>query len=80
MEIWLSPLLGFDYQNAKARILGAGDNAAPDSLQKSMVALMLQAAQGDAMDMRPMLAKFPIQLTSVRDYARGVLGARVAAS
>jgi uncharacterized protein YbjT (DUF2867 family) len=58
MEIWLSPLLGFDYQNSKARILGAGDNAAPDSLQKSMAALMLQAAQGDAMDMRPMLAKF----------------------
>ena len=147
MEVWLSPLLGFDYVNAKARILGAGDkkvswvslldvaefcvalldhpaaqratievggpealsplevvrifeeesgrtfaledvpvealraqvNAAGNSLEKSMAALMLQAAQGDAMDMRPVLAKFPIQLTSVRDYARHVLGARVAA-
>jgi uncharacterized protein YbjT (DUF2867 family) len=141
MEIWLSPMLGFDYPNAKARILGAGDNkvswvsfldvaefcirsldspaaqratidvggpeplsplevvrifeqesgrtfalehvplevlrtqmnAARDSLEKSMAALMLQAAQGDAMDMRPVLTKFPFQLTSVRDYAQGVL-------
>ena len=147
MEIWLSPLLGFDYKNAKARILATGDkkvswvsfmdvaefcaasldnpaaqratievggpealspvevvrifeqesgctfaqehvpiealraqvSAASNSLEKSMAALMLQAAQGDAMDMRPMLAKFPIQLTSVRDYAKHVLGARVAA-
>jgi uncharacterized protein YbjT (DUF2867 family) len=147
MEIWLSPLLGFDYPNSKARILGAGDNkvswvsfldvaefcigsldspaarratievggpeplsavdvvrifeqesgrtfalehvplealrgqvnAAPDSLQKSMAALMLQAAQGDAMDMRPVLAKFPFQLTSVRDYAQRVLRTHVAA-
>jgi uncharacterized protein YbjT (DUF2867 family) len=147
MEIWLSPIIGFDYPNAKARILGAGDkqiswisfldvaefcvasldnpaarratievggpeplsllevvsifeqesgrafaleyvpvealraqvNAAGDSLEKSMAALILQAALGDAMDMRPVLAKFPIHLTSVRDHARRVLGARVAA-
>jgi uncharacterized protein YbjT (DUF2867 family) len=148
MEIWLSPMVGFDYPNAKARILGTGDkkiswvsfldvakfcvasldnpaaqratievggpeplsplevvrifeqesgrtfalehvpvealraqvNAAANSLEKSMAALMSHAAaQGDAMDMRPVLAKFPIQLTSVRDYARRVLGARVAA-
>jgi uncharacterized protein YbjT (DUF2867 family) len=147
MEIWLSPMLGFDYPNAKARILGTGDkkvswvsfldvaefcvrsldspaaqratidvggpeplsplevvrifeqeggrtfalehvplevlraqvNAARDSLEKSMAALMLQVAQGDAMDMRPVLAKFPFQLTSVRDYTRRVLRTRVAA-
>jgi uncharacterized protein YbjT (DUF2867 family) len=147
MEIWLSPVVGFDYPNAKTRILGTGDkklswvsfldvagfcvasldspaahratveiggpeplsllevvrifeqesgrtfalehvpievlraqvNEAANSLQKSMAALMLQAAQGDAMDMKPVLEKFPIELTSVRDYARRVLGARVAA-
>jgi uncharacterized protein YbjT (DUF2867 family) len=147
MEIWLSPTVGFDYPNGKARILGAGDkkvswvsfldvaefcvasldspasqratievggpeplsalevvrifeqemgrtfaleyvpvealraqvSAARDSLEKSMAALMLHAAQGDSMDMRPVLAKFPIHLTSVRDYAKRVLGARVAA-
>jgi uncharacterized protein YbjT (DUF2867 family) len=147
MEIWLSPLVGFDYANAKARILGTGDkkiswvsfpdvaefcvaslespaaqratievggpeplsplevvrifekesrrtflleyvtvealraqvNASRNSLEKSMAALMLQAAQGDAMDMRPVLAKFPVSLTSVRDYARRMLGAHGAA-
>jgi uncharacterized protein YbjT (DUF2867 family) len=147
MEIWLSPILGFDYTNANARILGTGDkkvswvsfldvaefcvaaldnpaaqratievggpealsplevvrifeqessrtfaqehvpiealraqvSAASNSLEKSMASLMLQATQGDAMDMRPVLAKFSIQLTSVRDYAKHVLGARVAA-
>ena len=147
MEIWLSPMLGFDYGNANARIFGTGDqkvswvsfsdvaafcvasldnsaaqratievggpeplslrevvrifeqesgrifarehvpvealrvqvNAASNSLDKSIAALVLQAAQGDAMDMRPVLAKFPMQLTSVPDYARRVLGARVAA-
>jgi uncharacterized protein YbjT (DUF2867 family) len=147
MEIWLSPMLGFDYPNAKARILGTGDkkvswvsfldvaefcvrsldspaaqratidvggpeplsplevmrifeqesgrtfalehvplevlraqvNAARDSLEKSMATLMLQVAQGDAMDMRPVLAKFPFQLTSVRDYTRRVLRTHVAA-
>ncbi len=26
MEVWLSPMLGFDYENAKARIYGAGQN------------------------------------------------------
>jgi hypothetical protein len=31
------------------------------------------------MDMRAVLAKFQIHLTSVRDYAQRVLGARVAA-
>jgi uncharacterized protein YbjT (DUF2867 family) len=145
MEVWLTPMVGFDYPNAKARILGAGDkkvswvsfmdvaefcvasldspsaqratievggpeplsplevvrifeqesgrtfalehvpgealraqvNAAANSLEKSMAALMLQASQGDAMDMLPVLAKIPVQLTSVRDYARHVLGARV---
>ena len=148
MEIWLSPMLGFDYPNAKGRILGTGDqkvswvsfsdvagfcvasldnpaaqratievggseplspmevvrifeqesgrtfvqehvpiealraqvSAASNSPEKSMAALMLQAGQGDAMDMPPVLTKFPIQLTSVRDYARRVLGSRVAAA
>jgi len=147
MEVWLSPRVGFDYANAKARILGTGDqkiswvsfpdvaefcvasldspaaqratievggpeplsplevvrifeqergrtfalehvpvealraqvDAAANSLEKSMAALMLQGTQGDAMDMRPVLEKFPMQLTSVRDYAKRVLGAGAAA-
>ena len=40
---------------------------------------LMAACRGDAMDMRPVLAKFPIQPTSVRDCAKQVLGARAAA-
>jgi uncharacterized protein YbjT (DUF2867 family) len=53
------------------------DNAG-DSLQKSFAGVMLGYARGDAMDMGPVLKRFPIPLTSVRDYARHVLPAQVA--
>jgi hypothetical protein len=66
-------------EHVPLEVLGAQVNAARDSLEKSMAALMLQAARGDAMDMRPVLAKFPFQLTSVRDYAQRVLRTHVAA-
>lgn len=147
MEVWLSPMLGFDYANANARIYGAGQNkiswisfrnvaefclaalenasaqravievggpeplspvevvriferesgrnfqleympvealeaqirSATNSLEKSFAALMLAYARGDSIDMRPVLEKFPLQLTSVRDYARQVLGLKAAA-
>ena len=69
----------FALEHVPVEALQAQVNAATNSLEKSMAALMLRAAQGDAMDMRPVLAKFPIQLASVRDYAKQVLGARVAA-
>ena len=142
MEVWLSPALGFDYANAKARIYGAGTGriswvsfhdvvemcvmaqqnaatsrrtiafggpeaitpldvvarferlsgtkfqlehvpesalraqyeSATDSMQKSFAALMLGAANGDAIDMNSTIEEFGLSLTSVDDYARGVLG------
>jgi uncharacterized protein YbjT (DUF2867 family) len=141
MEIWLSPMLGFDYPNAKATIYGTGENkiswislkdvatfamasldnptaknatieiggpeelsylevvrifeeqggkpftvqhvpesalmaqrdAATDSMSKSFACLMLNLAQGTVVKMRKVLQDFPIQLTSVQDYARQVL-------
>jgi len=144
MEVWLSPMLGFDYANAKARIYGSGESkgswvsfhdvaefcvaavenpaaqravievggpellsplevvrifeqesgrqfeldhvpeaaleaqvhGATNPMDKSFAALMLGVARGDAIDMRPVLEEFPIRLTSVRDYARKVLGVR----
>lgn len=147
MEVWLSPMLGMDYSNAKARIYGSGHNkvswvsfrdvaefcvqsidhpaaqravlevggpeplsplevvgiferesgraferehvpaeaieaqrdAAANSLEKSFAALMLQVARGDAIDMRLVLERFPMRLTSVRDYARQVLAANATA-
>jgi uncharacterized protein YbjT (DUF2867 family) len=141
MEVWLSPLVGFDFPNAQATIYGQGHNpiswislydvarfalmcldhpagrnatfelggpealsplevvrifeevggrrfevqhvaedaleaqqaGAQDSLGQSFAGLMRCYAAGDSIDMRATLAAFPMQLTSVRDYARRVL-------
>ena len=141
MEAWLSPMIGFDYPNAKAQIYGSGQNTitwislgdvaqfavaavdnpaaknavidlggpepmspqevvrifeeisgrsfevqnvpeaalqaqqaeATDPLQQSFSALMLGYAKGDAIDMAETLQAFPLQLTSVKDYATRVL-------
>ena len=145
MEVWLSPVAGFDFQNARATIYGRGDHriswmsfhdvarfavtfldhpaardrtfelggpealsphevvrifeeiggrrfalehvseeqleeqeaTAPDSLQRSFAGLQRCYAAGDVVDMRDTLASFPVALTSVRDYARQVLSARM---
>ena len=139
-EVWLSPVVGFDYPNAKASIYGEGQNkiswislvdvaefavrslghpaalnavielggpqalsplevvavfekvsgrhfevshvpvaalqaqqaGATDSLSKSFSGLMIGYAQGDVIDMRATLQKFPITLTSVQEYAQRV--------
>ena len=47
--------------------------SADDPMQQSFAGLMLCNAQGDPIDMRATQAVFSIQLTSVRDYATGVL-------
>ncbi len=137
MEVWLSPVLGFDYPNAKASIFGEGKNkvswiaikdvasfavdsldndsaknriielggpealsqlevvevfetakgkkfelqfvpeealkaqrdGAQDPLSKSFSTLTLGVVNGSEIDMISTLADFPIQLTSVADYA-----------
>jgi hypothetical protein len=48
-------------------------------MQKTFAGLMMGYAYGDAMDMAPVAEQFGIQLTSVDEYARGVLGERAAA-
>lgn len=138
MEVWLSPLVGFDYSNSKANIYGDGNSktswiaikdvasfavaaldnpaatnniielggpealsplevvtifetakgtkfalqfvpkevleaqrdAAHDPLSKSFAALILGVVNGSEIDMKNTLADFPIQLTSVSDYAK----------
>jgi uncharacterized protein YbjT (DUF2867 family) len=49
--------------------------AATDPMQDSFAGLMIALARGDAIDMRPTLERVPVELTSVRDYARRVLAA-----
>jgi len=142
MEIWLGPVLGFDFARAKAIIYGEGKNkvswisikdvasfavssidnpvaqnaviqlggpddlsvldavgifeqesgqtfqlqkipdealraqmAAPDSLGKTFSGLMIGLNDSRTIDMREPLRNFPIQLTSVREYARQMIAA-----
>lgn len=141
-EVWLSPAVGFDHANGKARIYGSGENpiswisypdvaqfavdsldnraarnaalelggpdalsalevvkifekasgrefelehvplealeaqrqSATDAMQESFAALMCCVAMGDTIDMRETLKAFPVQLTSVQDYAAAAVG------
>ena len=53
--------------------LRAQFDEATDPMQKSFAALMLGYSSGDAMDVRPIQSEFGIELTSINEYARGVL-------
>ncbi len=138
MEIWLSPMLGFDAKNRKAQIYGEGERplsfislfnvaefavrvagsdkaanqtielggpepvtpndvvrifenetgskfevihvpeaalkqqhaAATDDYQRAFAALVLDYCAGDSIEMKDTLKRFPVKLTSVRDFAR----------
>lgn len=142
MEVWLTPMLGFDFPSAKATIYGTGEqeiswislgdvaefavvaaadpaarnavielggpealsphevvrvfeeasgrqfqlehvpvealeakaNSARDAYEKTFATLMACIAKGDSIPMDATLRKFPIRMTSVRDYARRVSG------
>jgi hypothetical protein len=65
----------FERQHVPEDALRAQFAAATDSLQKSFAGLMLDYAHGDEIPMEGTLRRMPVQLTSVRDYARTVLGA-----
>lgn len=45
--------------------------AATDPMQQSFTALMLCVAKGDAIDMSSLLSQFPVQLTTVKQFATG---------
>jgi len=64
----------FEVQHVQENALQAQFGTATDSLQKSFAGLMLDYARGDAIPMEHTLRSIPVQLTSVRDYARNVLG------
>jgi len=66
----------FSVTHVPEEALQAQRAAATDSLQEAFAALMLYYAHGDVIDMKPASAIFPEQaskLTSVLDYARGLL-------
>jgi uncharacterized protein YbjT (DUF2867 family) len=53
--------------------LRAQFEAATDPMQKSFAALMLGYSFGDSMNVKPIQDEFGIRLTSINEYARGVL-------
>lgn len=63
----------FEVQHVPEEALRDQREQATDSLSQSFAGLMLQYAQGDAIDMSQTLQRFPITLTSVRDYAKRVM-------
>ena len=44
-------------------------DATEDPMQKSFSGLMLCVANGDRIDMKDVLSKFPVELTSVKEFA-----------
>lgn len=68
----------FEVQYVPVAALEAQRAAAPDSLQRTFAALMLAYAKGDSISMAATLARLPVPLTSVQDYARRVLATQQA--
>jgi uncharacterized protein YbjT (DUF2867 family) len=64
----------FQLEHVPESVLRSQFDGATDSLRKSFAALMLGYSRGDSMNMTPVVDTFGIKLTSVNDYARGVLG------
>ena len=64
----------FEVEHIPIETLHAQRAAERDPLQHTFATLTLSAAGGDAIDMRRTLQEIRVPLTSVRDYARRVLG------
>jgi len=60
----------FKIQHVSEEQLRAQKEGATDSLQESFAGLMLCCAQGNVIDMREVLERFPMQFGSVREYAQ----------
>ncbi|MDQ6726727.1 MAG: SDR family oxidoreductase [Actinomycetota bacterium] len=63
----------FEVQHVPEEALEAQRDAATDLVAKSLGALMLDYARGDAIDAGPALAACPMELTTMHDYAAKVL-------
>lgn len=61
----------FEVEHVPQQVLREQKESASDPLQQSFAALMLYYAEDSVIDMRETLRKFPVQLTSVGEYAYG---------
>ncbi len=64
----------FEVEHVPEEALEEQQKAATDPAQQSFSGLMRCYAQGDPIDMQKTLKAFPVQLTSVKDYVKSVLG------
>jgi hypothetical protein len=65
----------FEVHHVPQEALAKQQKTATDPMQQSFVGPMRRYAKGDPVDMAETLKIFPVQLTSVRDYAQSVLAA-----
>jgi NADH dehydrogenase len=65
----------FEVEYVPETALADQQATATDPMQQSFAGLMQKFARGDVVDMQETLGAFPVQLTSVREYAQNVLGA-----
>ena len=65
----------FEVQYVPAEALEEQQRTSSDGMQQSFAGLMRVYASGDPIDMQATLQTFPVELTSVREYAERVLGA-----
>jgi len=63
----------FAVQHVPEEALRGQKESSTDPLQQSFAGLMLYYCAGDVIDMRETLQKFPVRLTSIRDYAQVTL-------
>ena len=63
----------FEVEYVPEAALAGQQATATDPMQQSFAGLMQKYARGDAVDMRETLNTFPMQITSVREYAQNVL-------
>jgi NADH dehydrogenase len=64
----------FEVERVPEEALRAMKAAATNPVEETFAGLMLFCAGGDAIDMRDTLRRYPIRLTTVREYADSVLG------
>ncbi len=62
----------FEVQHVPAEALAEQQKGATDPMQQSFLGLMRWYAQGDPVDMEKTLKAFPLQLKSVKEYAKGM--------
>lgn len=76
MEVWLSPMLGFDYPNAKATIYGEGKNkiswiAIKDVASFAVAALDNPAAKNSIIELGGPAAVSPLEAVAIFEAAKG---------